>query len=102
MEGLQDMRVLQLLEELTDRDTVIALIEDGLDTPVTFKQYPRAVSYTHLVRIAAAAPIPVTSSTEKLWGQENAAAPNAARNHRKGHNTPHISFKPRIYAIPLT
>mgnify|MGYP007125518215 CR=1 FL=1 len=54
------------------------------------------------VRIAAAAPIPVTSSTEKLWGQENAAAPNAARNHRKGHNTPHISFKPRIYAVPLT
>ena len=45
MEGLQDMRVLQLLEELTDRDTVIALMEDGLDTPVTFKQYPREASW---------------------------------------------------------
>ena len=45
MEGLQDMRVLQLLEELTDRDTVIAIMEDGLDTPVTFKQYPREASW---------------------------------------------------------
>ena len=45
MEGLQDMRALQLLEELTDRDTVIALLEDGLDTPITFKQYPHEASW---------------------------------------------------------
>ena len=31
MEGLQDMRALQLLESLTDRETVLELLESGLD-----------------------------------------------------------------------
>lgn len=40
MEGLQDMRALQLLESLTDRATVLAMIEHGLEKPFTFKDYP--------------------------------------------------------------
>ena len=65
MEGLQDMRALQLLESLTDRETVLELLESGLDREITFREYPheaqwllhmrercngriRPVSYTHL------------------------------------------------------
>lgn len=40
LDGLQDMRMLQLLESLTDRETVMELIEEDLDRPLTFRQYP--------------------------------------------------------------
>ncbi|MEN5282480.1 DUF4091 domain-containing protein [Serratia marcescens] len=39
-QGLQDMRALQLLESLTDRATVEALIESELGMRITFKRYP--------------------------------------------------------------
>lgn len=39
-EGLQDMRALRLLESLKGRKYVLALIENGLDVPLTFKEYP--------------------------------------------------------------
>ncbi|CAI0827416.1 MAG: DUF4091 domain-containing protein [Serratia grimesii] len=39
-QGLQDMRALQLLESLTDRTTVEALIEQELGMRITFKSYP--------------------------------------------------------------
>jgi hypothetical protein len=39
-QGLQDMRALQLLESLTDRNTVEALIEQELGMRITFKRYP--------------------------------------------------------------
>lgn len=47
-QGLQDMRALQLLESLTDRATVEALIERELGMRITFKRYP------HQSRAAAA------------------------------------------------
>lgn len=40
LEGLQDMRMLQLLESLTDRETVTALIQKDLEETLTFKEYP--------------------------------------------------------------
>lgn len=39
-QGLQDMRALQLLESLTDRTAVEALIEQELGMRITFKRYP--------------------------------------------------------------
>ncbi|MGO2368525.1 MAG: DUF4091 domain-containing protein [Serratia sp. (in: enterobacteria)] len=39
-QGLQDMRALQLLESLTDRAAVEALIEQELGMRITFKHYP--------------------------------------------------------------
>ncbi|KAA8998083.1 DUF4091 domain-containing protein [Affinibrenneria salicis] len=38
--GLQDLRALRLLESLTDRATVLALIERELGMDITFKRYP--------------------------------------------------------------
>lgn len=45
MEGLQDMRALQLLEQLTDRETVLALLEEGLEAPITFNSYPHEAAW---------------------------------------------------------
>lgn len=39
MDGLQDMRLLQLLETLTDRETVLTVITQCLGSTITFKQY---------------------------------------------------------------
>ncbi|GAK26922.1 DUF4091 domain-containing protein [Serratia liquefaciens] len=39
-QGLQDMRALQLLESLTNRNRVEALIEQELGMRITFKRYP--------------------------------------------------------------
>jgi hypothetical protein len=39
-EALQDLRALKLLEEMIGRDAVIDIIEEGLDNPITFSQYP--------------------------------------------------------------
>ncbi len=43
-EGLQDMRALQLCEELYGKEEVLAVMEDGID-PITFKRYPREADY---------------------------------------------------------
>jgi len=39
-EALQDLRALQLLETLLGREAIMNLLEDGLDTPITFSEYP--------------------------------------------------------------
>ncbi len=44
-EALEDLRALQLCESLYGREYVLALIEDGLDTPLTFSRYPRDAEY---------------------------------------------------------
>ncbi|MEK3883292.1 DUF4091 domain-containing protein [Paenibacillus sp. PL2-23] len=41
-EAKQDLRALQLLEGYMGRDKVIELLEEGLEEPITFKQYPRS------------------------------------------------------------
>ena len=45
MEGLQDLRMLQMLEELTDRKTVLELIHENLKETLTFKKYPHDNSW---------------------------------------------------------
>ena len=40
-EALQDLRALHLLEEKMGREKVLALLEEGLEQPITFKEYPR-------------------------------------------------------------
>lgn len=39
-DGLQDLRALKLLERLTSREYVMQLVEEGLDIPLSFTQYP--------------------------------------------------------------
>ncbi len=39
--ALEDMRALQLLESLTSRSHVLALLAEGLSQPLTFTEYPR-------------------------------------------------------------
>ena len=36
---------MQLAEETCGRDAVMSVIEDGLDTPITFEEYPRDAEY---------------------------------------------------------
>ena len=43
--GLDDMRALQLLEQLTSRDFVEDLIYEGGKKPFTFKEYPHEAEY---------------------------------------------------------
>lgn len=43
--AMQDMRLLGLLEQLTSRDYVLALIDEGLPQPVAFDVYPRHGAY---------------------------------------------------------
>lgn len=45
VEGLQDMRALQLLEQLVGRGKAVQVLEEGLDRPITFKQYPRSAEW---------------------------------------------------------
>jgi hypothetical protein len=40
-EALQDLRVLELLETKIGREAVIELLEEGLEQPITFSEYPR-------------------------------------------------------------
>lgn len=40
-DALQDLRALQLLESCIGADKVLEMMEDGLDAPITFRQYPR-------------------------------------------------------------
>ncbi|MEG1407960.1 MAG: DUF4091 domain-containing protein, partial [Ruthenibacterium sp.] len=45
MEAYADLRALQLLESMTSRTFVKALIYEGIDTPITFKQYPTSAGW---------------------------------------------------------
>lgn len=45
MEALQDMRALQLLERLIGRERVLAMIDEGLEEPLTFSAYPRDAAW---------------------------------------------------------
>lgn len=40
-EALQDLRALRLLEALAGREETMRLLEEGLATPLTFREYPR-------------------------------------------------------------
>lgn len=44
-EALQDLRALELLEQLTDREHVLSLIEEGLEQPLSFTVYPHNPEY---------------------------------------------------------
>lgn len=44
-EALQDLRAFKLLEKLTSRTAVLKIIENGLDIPLSFKNYPHEQSY---------------------------------------------------------
>ncbi len=48
--GFCDMRALTLLESLTSRDFVLSLIERGLDTPLSFTNYPHEISWLTTLR----------------------------------------------------
>lgn len=44
-EALQDLRTLQLLERFIGREQVIALLEEDLEQPITFSEYPRSMEW---------------------------------------------------------
>ena len=50
-EALTDLRALKLLEQLTSREHVMALLEDGVAAPITFTQYPQDASYLLTLRL---------------------------------------------------
>lgn len=43
--ALQDLRAYEWLAALTSREHVLALMEEGLSQPITFRQYPRSQQY---------------------------------------------------------
>lgn len=49
-DAFQDIRALQLCEQLYDRDYVIGLIDEGLDTPLTLSEYPQDAAYILALR----------------------------------------------------
>jgi len=40
-EALQDMRALELLEQYIGKEAVVAMLEEGLERPITFFEYPK-------------------------------------------------------------
>jgi hypothetical protein len=44
-EALQDIRALAWLEALTSKEKVVELMEEGLEQPITFKEYPKDNAY---------------------------------------------------------
>lgn len=44
-EAMQDIRALQTLEKFTSKEYVIGLLEEDLDTPITFACYPKESEY---------------------------------------------------------
>lgn len=44
-EALQDLRALQMLESLTNRQFVLELLENSWDKEITFKQYPKEAEF---------------------------------------------------------
>ncbi|MCL2571343.1 MAG: DUF4091 domain-containing protein [Defluviitaleaceae bacterium] len=51
MEAFNDFRALKLLEELADRDTVLALVDEGLQNPITFSDFPQNEEYLLQLRL---------------------------------------------------
>lgn len=49
-EALQDLRAMQLLEELTDRETVMNILEKSSESPITFTAYPQGSEWLLAVR----------------------------------------------------
>lgn len=49
-EALQDVRAFRLLESLTDHETVVNLVEEGLAEPITFSEYPKGEAFCLDVR----------------------------------------------------
>lgn len=49
-EGLYDLRLLYKLEELTDRDYVVSLIQEGVKEKITFQEYPKDADYIRKLR----------------------------------------------------
>lgn len=49
-QALYDLRSLKLLEKMVGRPAVLALIEEGLDEPLTFEVYPRTDDYLFELR----------------------------------------------------
>ena len=58
MEGLQDMRSLQLLEQLTDRETVLRSFGGGPEAPITFNSYPHEAAWLLSLRENAIEKLP--------------------------------------------
>ncbi len=49
-EALTDLRAMRLAESLVGREAVLSAMEEGLDAPVTFSQYPHDPAYVTKVR----------------------------------------------------
>ena len=49
-ECIADMRALKMLEGLTSREHVLALIQEGFDREITFYDYPRNDDYLPTLR----------------------------------------------------
>lgn len=49
-EALQDMRALELLETFIGKEAVVKMLEEGLEQPITFKEYPRESSWLLMKR----------------------------------------------------
>ncbi|MCL2528413.1 MAG: DUF4091 domain-containing protein [Defluviitaleaceae bacterium] len=50
-EAFNDFRALQLLEKLAGRETVLGLIDEGLNTPINFSEYPQNEEYLLNLRL---------------------------------------------------
>lgn len=48
-EGIQDIRALKLLEKLCGKETVLSILEEGID-PVTFENYPHGAEWLLVTR----------------------------------------------------
>lgn len=44
-DGIQDMMALQLLESFIGREKTVEILEQGLDTPLTFSEYPHSIDW---------------------------------------------------------
>ena len=44
-QALQDVRAMQLLESKLGKDEVVRLVEEGIEKPITFKEYPHTPEY---------------------------------------------------------
>ena len=50
LEAMQDIRAFELLESYIGKDQVIKMIEEGLDHPITFSEYPHSLDWLLEVR----------------------------------------------------
>lgn len=75
LEGLQDMRALQRLEEKTGREQVLELIYEEQDGPFTFRDYPASAGWLYRLRERIEAKLE-EKTDEKLREQADAASAN--------------------------